>query len=140
VVRRVVGYDRWNYLGCMRSTGSVISLVTTSTFCRQVRNLISNRRWFARVSRRYDGIAAFGAVAILAVPAAAMVAPPKPATDFGYKDNTTYDQSNIVAQYSARITHNGWSVGGNKHGFGYDNTTDPGSRGDAVQGQLGHSS
>jgi len=85
-------------------------------------------------------IAALGVVAMLAVPATSMAAPPEPPTSWGAvsKDNTTYEQSNLVGQYSSRIEHNGWFVSGHKNSMNIDNTTDPGSRADSVQGLLGH--
>jgi hypothetical protein len=85
-----------------------------------------------------------GAVAALAAPSAALAASPE-ATGWTFKDNTTYDQSNIIGQSDAQIIHNGWSVGGNKHMLvennvwaGSDQTTDSGSRAALVQGALGH--
>jgi hypothetical protein len=85
-----------------------------------------------------------GAVAALAVPSAAL-ADSSPVVDgWQFKDNTSYDQSNLVGRYDAQITHNGWSVGGNKHmdatsvSSGGDQTTSPGSRADQVQTALGH--
>jgi hypothetical protein len=82
-------------------------------------------------------------VAALAAPTAAMAASPT-VNGWTFKDNTTYDQSNVVGQSDAQIIHNGWSVGGNKHQLGVtvpqagDQTTDPGSRADLVQAALGH--
>jgi hypothetical protein len=91
-------------------------------------------------------IAALGAVTIFAIPATTMAAPADPATGWQFKDNTTYtDIPNLVGRYDAQITHNGWSVGGNKHtpavnsvSDGADQTTKPGSRADQVQSALGH--
>jgi hypothetical protein len=84
------------------------------------------------------------AVAVLAVPSAAMAASPT-VDGWTFKDNTTYDQSNVIGQSDAQIIHNGWSVGGNKHQladdsvwYGADQTTSPGSRADLVQAALGH--
>jgi hypothetical protein len=84
------------------------------------------------------------AVVVLAVPSAAMAASPT-VTGWTFKDNTTYDQSNVIGQSDAQIIHNGWSVGGNKHQVadgsvfdGADQTTSPGSRADLVQAALGH--
>jgi hypothetical protein len=58
-------------------------------------------------------------------------------TGFTFKTNGTYDQSNLVGQYSSRITQNGQFVGGN-HGVTSDQTTAPRSRSEAVQSLLGH--
>jgi hypothetical protein len=83
-------------------------------------------------------------VAALAAPTAAMAAAPA-LNGWTFKDNTTYDQSNVIGQSDAQIIHNGWSVGGNKHQLaegsvygGADQTTAPGSRADLVQDALGH--
>ncbi len=80
------------------------------------------------------------AVAMLAVPTAAMADSPT-ADYWQFKDNTTYNQPNGVGHDNAQITHNGWSVGGNKHytgpdgiWSGGDQTTSPGSRADNVSG------
>jgi len=79
-----------------------------------------------------------GAVAALAAPASALAASPT-VNGWTFKDNTTYDQSNLVGRYSAQITHNGWWVSGNEHqSMGIDQTTDPGSRADGVQSLLGN--
>ena len=85
-----------------------------------------------------------GAVAALAAPSAALAASPT-ATGWTIKDNTTYDQSNQVALYTAHLIHDGWSVGGNKHQLetqdmwnGADQTVSPGSRAANVQAALGH--
>jgi hypothetical protein len=87
------------------------------------------------------GLTAF---AVLAIPSAAMAASPT-VDGWTFKDNTTYDQSNVIGQSDAQIIHNGWSVGGNKHQlahgsvwYGSDQTTSPGSRADLVQAALGH--
>jgi hypothetical protein len=87
------------------------------------------------------GLTAF---AVLAIPSAAMAASPT-VNGWTFKDNTTYDQSNVIGQSDAQIIHNGWSVGGNKHQladdsvwYGADQTTSPGSRADLVQAALGH--
>jgi len=82
-------------------------------------------------------IAALGVVAMLAIPATTMAAPPEPANTFDFKANTTYDQSNPVGQASSQITHNGWFVSGNKNSKDIDQTTTPGSRADAVHDLLG---
>jgi hypothetical protein len=90
-------------------------------------------------------ILAAGAIAALAVPSAAMADSSPVVSGWTFKDNTTYDQSNVVGQSDAQITHNGWSVGGNKHQLatgsvygGADQTTAPGSRAALVQAALGH--
>jgi len=55
---------------------------------------------------------------------------------FVFKDNTDYTNiDNLVGQYSARIIQNGQFVSGNCD-CGYDQTTTPGSRADAVQALL----
>jgi hypothetical protein len=89
-------------------------------------------------------IVAIGALVALAVPSAAMAASPT-VDGWTFKNNTTYDQSNVIGQSDAQIIHNGWSVGGNKHQLadgsvwsGADQTTAPGSRADLVQTALGH--
>ena len=87
-----------------------------------------------------------GAIAALAVPSAAMAAPSvHESGGWTFKDNTTYDQSNVIGKSDAQIIHNGWAVGGNKHTpetdsvyGGGDQTTAPGSRADLVQAALGH--
>ena len=85
-----------------------------------------------------------GAFIALAAPSAALADSSPVVNGWQFKDNTTYDQSNLVGRYDAQITHNGWSVGGNKHmdatsvAGGGDQTTAPGSRADQVQGALGH--
>jgi hypothetical protein len=85
-----------------------------------------------------------GALAALAVPSAAMAdeSPTAnyPTADYWqFKDNTTYDQASTTGKSNAQITHNGWSVGGNKHftgsdviWYGGDQTTEPGSRAEGV--------
>jgi hypothetical protein len=87
-------------------------------------------------------IAAFGAVAIFAIPATTMAAPLPTVNvnniDSLKKDNTSYDQSNAIGQASSQITHNGWFVSGNEHQTGSDQTTAPQSRSDLVQPLLGH--
>jgi hypothetical protein len=89
-------------------------------------------------------IVTIGALVALTVPTAAMAASPT-VNGWTFKDNTTYDQSNVIGQSDAQIIHNGWSVGGNKHQladdsvwYGADQTTSPGSRADLVQAALGH--
>ena len=53
---------------------------------------------------------------------------------FVYKDNTTYDQRCDLGEYSSRIIQNGQFVSGN--GSEYDQTTEPGSRADAIRSLL----
>jgi opacity protein-like surface antigen len=86
-----------------------------------------------------------GALAALAVPSAAMAAPPvHESGGWTFKDNAP-NVANVVGQSDAQIIHNGWAVGGNKHTpdtdsvySGGDQTTAPGSRADLVQAALGH--
>ena len=86
-----------------------------------------------------------GAIAALAVPSAAMAAPPVHERDgWTFKDNAP-QVDNVIGQSDAQIIHNGWAVGGNKHTpdtdsvwYGGDQTTAPGSRADLVQSALGH--
>ena len=84
------------------------------------------------------------AVTVLAIPSAAKAAPPI-VDGWTFKDNTMYDQSNVVGKSDAQVIHNGWSVGGNKHQLadgnvfaGSDQTIGPGSRAELVQAALGH--
>jgi hypothetical protein len=67
---------------------------------------------------------------------------PPPSKFYERRDNL---QDNLVALYNSHITHNGWSVGGNKHYTGSDDmwaggdqTIAPGTRADNVQDALGH--
>jgi hypothetical protein len=88
-------------------------------------------------------IAALGVVAMLAIPATTMAASP---TADGFTPKETIKDlpnSNPIAQGDSQLTHNGWSVGGNKHELaqgnvyvGSDQTTGPGSRADLVQAAL----
>ena len=70
---------------------------------------------------------AIGIAAVLAMSGSAF------AYDWEMKDNTSYDQGNLVGRHNAQITHNGAVTGG--HGAPeMDQTTAPGTRGDIVQG------
>src|SRR5262245_47401289 len=51
-----------------------------------------------------------GAVVTLAVPSAAVAAPDY--DNWALKDNTTYDQKNLVGRYSSRIKFDGIAVSG----------------------------
>ena len=79
-------------------------------------------------------VTALTVVGALAVPAISSAAAPD--GSFVFKDNVTYNQGNLVGQYSSRIIQNGQFVSGQV--AAYDQTTYPGSRADAVQLLLGH--
>lgn len=76
-----------------------------------------------------------GVAALLCVASSAALADP-PDGSFVNKDNTTYDQKNPQAKYSSRMIQNGQFISGNCD-CGYDQTTDPGSRANHVQTDLG---
>ena len=80
-----------------------------------------------------------GAVVTLAVPSAAVAAPDY--DNWALKDNTTYDQKNLVGRYSSRIKFDGIAVSGQENSIpgGTDNTTYPGSRADILHGVLAES-
>lgn len=69
---------------------------------------------------------------VISVLVALCVASPAAAFEWQFKDNTSYDQTNLVGRYSAQITHNGEATSGNTGEV--DQTTYAGSRGDIVQG------
>ena len=74
-------------------------------------------------------------VAVAAFAAPALAEQPD-GVPFPYKDNTEYTKiDNLIGQNSARIIQNGQFVSGNCD-CGIDQTTTPGSRAVAVQGEL----
>ena len=75
-------------------------------------------------------------VAALAVPTAAMAAAPNGEFNFTANDGARSENASLVGEYSSQITQNGQFVSGQV--AAYDQTTDPGSRADAVQDLLGH--
>jgi hypothetical protein len=81
------------------------------------------------------------AVAALAAPSAALAAAPNGDYPGTFKnENGAFVQKNdhasLVGQLSARSIQNGQFISGNDGT--YDQTTDPGSRAELIQGYLGH--
>ena len=77
------------------------------------------------------------AVAMLAVPTAAMADAPDGSFNFKANDGARSENASVIGELSSQITQNGQHVSGNGPSQ-YDQTTSPGSRADAVQAALGH--
>jgi hypothetical protein len=69
------------------------------------------------------------AVAMLAVPTAAMANPHTGTSDYQWNDSAlATEQGNLVGEYTSQITHNGWWV--------QDQIAEKGGRSAVVQGVL----